>query len=53
MLSVTANSATAAALSIAGISHRFVRSASSRQSDSTASPRRVMRMAALVYSKWR
>jgi len=45
MLTVTANSATAARLSIAGMSHRLVRSASSRQSDSAASPRRVLRIA--------
>ena len=35
-LSVSTNRSTAATLSIAGISHRFVRRASLRQSDSTA-----------------
>jgi hypothetical protein len=45
MLRVNANSPTATTLSMAGMSHMFVRSASSRQSDSTARPRRVMRIA--------
>src|ERR1700761_9936 len=44
MLKVAANSATAARLSIAGMSHKFVRSASSRQFDAIAGHRRVLRI---------
>jgi hypothetical protein len=51
MLMVTVNSTTAATLSMAGMSHRFVRSASSRQSDSTPSPRRVMRICLVLVSR--
>src|SRR5580704_1474925 len=45
MLSVTTKSRTAATLSAAGISHRLVRSDSSRQSDSTAKCRKEMSIA--------
>src|SRR5450756_3156933 len=51
MLSVAANSSTAAALSMAGMNQRFVRSVSLRQSDSTANRLRPVPIACLRHGR--